>query len=406
MKEKKTALVLGGGGSRGAYEVGVWQALRELGIGIDIACGTSVGSINAAMVVQDSFDVAVNLWNDLDTGMIFDIEVDKGKKKQNKAIIPEIAGIPLEEAKAYAKEIVTNGGAESSGLAAILNKYIDEEAVRNSPVEYGLTTVELPNFVPHYLYKETIPKGKLTDYIIASSSVAPAIKPHKIDGKDFIDGGFADVVPITLALDKGADNIIAVNLNAVGIMRKDKFKEAEAYADMVKTISCAWDMGNMLVFDKNNSKRLIRLGYLDGMKAFDVFSGELYAFSKGEFDKKTLKEAEAAGKLFELDPGLIYKKEIFNNALKESIQSQQSVMNRELAALPDKKRNQRNLLKELALEAVSLISGKVSRKSLTILIAEDLKDGEKDSVLTSRAARKLFPDEIAAANYIIKYRLL
>ncbi|MBQ6088299.1 MAG: patatin-like phospholipase family protein, partial [Firmicutes bacterium] len=50
MKNKKTALVLGGGGSRGAYQIGVWQALKELGIRIDMVYGTSVGAINAAMV--------------------------------------------------------------------------------------------------------------------------------------------------------------------------------------------------------------------------------------------------------------------------------------------------------------------------------------------------------------------
>lgn len=48
MKEKggdglmeKTALVLGGGGARGAYEVGVWQALCELDVPVDIVTGTS-----------------------------------------------------------------------------------------------------------------------------------------------------------------------------------------------------------------------------------------------------------------------------------------------------------------------------------------------------------------------------
>ena len=40
-KQKRTALVLGGGGSRGAYEAGVWQALSELGIDIDIVTGCS-----------------------------------------------------------------------------------------------------------------------------------------------------------------------------------------------------------------------------------------------------------------------------------------------------------------------------------------------------------------------------
>lgn len=47
--QKKTALVLSGGGSRGAYQCGVWQALTELGITIDIVIGVSVGAINGSM---------------------------------------------------------------------------------------------------------------------------------------------------------------------------------------------------------------------------------------------------------------------------------------------------------------------------------------------------------------------
>ena len=42
----KTALVLGGGGSRGAYEIGVWKALNELNIHADIVTGTSIGALN------------------------------------------------------------------------------------------------------------------------------------------------------------------------------------------------------------------------------------------------------------------------------------------------------------------------------------------------------------------------
>ena len=39
----RLALVLAGGGSRGAYQIGVWQALREMGIEYQIVTGTSVG---------------------------------------------------------------------------------------------------------------------------------------------------------------------------------------------------------------------------------------------------------------------------------------------------------------------------------------------------------------------------
>lgn len=49
---EKTALVLGGGGARGAFEVGVWKALDELDYKPDIITGTSVGALNGALMLQ------------------------------------------------------------------------------------------------------------------------------------------------------------------------------------------------------------------------------------------------------------------------------------------------------------------------------------------------------------------
>ena len=48
----KLAIVLAGGGSRGAYQIGVWKALREMGIEYHIVTGASVGALNGAMMVQ------------------------------------------------------------------------------------------------------------------------------------------------------------------------------------------------------------------------------------------------------------------------------------------------------------------------------------------------------------------
>ena len=59
----------------------------------------------------------------------------------------------------YAKLIFSNGGAGISGLKALLEKYIDEERIRKSPVDYGLVVMERASMKPHYLYKEDIPKG-------------------------------------------------------------------------------------------------------------------------------------------------------------------------------------------------------------------------------------------------------
>ena len=48
--EKDYCLVLAGGGMRGAYQVGVWNALQELNIHISAVAGTSIGAINAAFI--------------------------------------------------------------------------------------------------------------------------------------------------------------------------------------------------------------------------------------------------------------------------------------------------------------------------------------------------------------------
>ena len=61
----ETALVLGGGGAKGAYEVGAIAALEELGIRAGSVFGTSVGALNAAMYAQGDMGIAEALWSSL-----------------------------------------------------------------------------------------------------------------------------------------------------------------------------------------------------------------------------------------------------------------------------------------------------------------------------------------------------
>ena len=61
----QTALVLGGGGAKGAYEIGAIEALAELGIQAGSVYGTSIGALNAAMLAQGDLDAAVSLWETL-----------------------------------------------------------------------------------------------------------------------------------------------------------------------------------------------------------------------------------------------------------------------------------------------------------------------------------------------------
>lgn len=376
-KQKKVALVLGGGGSRGAYEAGVWQALTELGIEIDIVTGCSVGAINAAMVVQGNVDLTAQLWRELETHMVFDV--------------PE-GSQPIE----YAREIVFNHGAGTSGLKGLLTKYIDEDVVRNSPMVYGIPVVSLPTFDAHYLYKEDIPSGKMIDFIIASASAFPAIHNCEIDGVDYIDGGYADEIPVEMAVKKGATHVIAVNLKGMGVVRHETLETAPNLV----YIEPKWDLGSILIFDKANSKRILRLGYLDAMKALGLIDGTYFSFAKGTFPKTILKEADACAKIFELDPLVLYTNEIFLEKISDAARTS----NHEAKEALDKYGDVFSL--QSPKELLTNIRNVANPRALTFLIAYNLKEKGPQSIFLSRAAVKLLPDIIHAASFLVKYQLI
>lgn len=369
MENRKTALVLGGGGSRGAYEIGVWQALRELGIPIDIVTGSSVGAINGALIAQDAFDLAVSLWQEIETPMVFDIEI---------------------------KDILSKTGIGNNRMKALLRKYIDEGAIRSSSIEYGLVTAELPAMTPKFLMKAQIPEGMLVDYLLASSTLFPAMKSYEIDSMRFVDGGFADNIPVGLALDHGATHVIAVDLNAMGVVRKKRLNDA----DFLRIIQCPWDLGNFLIFDKINSKKIMRLGYLDTLKAFQICDGSHYCFAKGEFDKRSIQGATTAGIIFELDPEIIYKKYIYNAYLKNAVDAHMEATEKELQSYSN---SRKSWLHESILKAKSTLN----QKTMTLIIARSLKEtSDSKNIFLTRPAMKLLRDELLAANYLIKESLI
>lgn len=263
----KTALVLAGGGSRGAYEVGVWRALGELDERFSIVTGTSVGALNGAAIAQGSFELAEQMWRELETSRVFDVELDETLPPKKKLI---------EAVKLFGMAAVGQGGAGTHALEALLKQYIDEDAVRSSPLDFGLVTVQLPAFKPVLIWKDEIPQGKLIDFLIASSSVFPAIQPRDIDGIKYIDGGYYDNMPVRMAIDRGADKVIAVNMRAVGVVRRSHFKGFD-----IREISSYWDLGAMLLFDPNSARLNMRLGYLDTMRSYGIYDGHAFAFVKG-----------------------------------------------------------------------------------------------------------------------------
>ena len=83
---KKVGLVLEGGGGRGAYQIGVWRALRESGLEEYIAAvsGSSVGGLNAALFIQNDLEKAEKIWNSISPEQI----LTPRSKSKNKRSAP------------------------------------------------------------------------------------------------------------------------------------------------------------------------------------------------------------------------------------------------------------------------------------------------------------------------------
>ena len=266
----KRAIVLSGGGSKGAYQIGVWKALKKMHIDYDIVTGTSVGALNAALMIQKNYYRAVWLWHNLDFSIVFDekIDFDYNSKDGKKELM-----------KFYAKNIV-NGGTNVTKLEQTISKTVNIDKIYKSKIDMGIVTVKLPTLKPITLTKNQMPKNRLKDYLIASASCYPAFQKKNINGSNYIDGGFYDNLPINLAIDMGAEEVIAIDLKEVGFKQKVKDKSVK-----VKIVSPRNDIGSFLVFDKNMARRCIKLGYNDTMKEFTLLEGNKYTFKKSSFDK-------------------------------------------------------------------------------------------------------------------------
>jgi NTE family protein len=256
-------LVLGGGGARGAYEVGVWKALRELDIPIDTVVGTSVGALNGAIIIQDDYDLAYKLWTSISIESVIKVEkeiaVVEGDKRKNIDILTII------------KNTIASGGLDITPLRELLSRVIDEEKIRKSPIDFGMVTFSLTDFSPLKLFKRDIPEGKLIDYLLASACL-PSFKPQEIGDKKFIDGGVYDNLPISLAVDKKIKNIISVDINGPGLTRRVDEKST----NIISIKNPEELTGGLLDFSGNKSKAYIDLGYYDALRTFGKLRGSKY----------------------------------------------------------------------------------------------------------------------------------
>ena len=254
------ALVLAGGGARGSYQVGVWRALMELDWHPQIITGTSVGSLNGAMFVLDLYETARDMWLTIRSKDVMELPEDNAD---------------LSALHSFLRRVVKAGGMDVSPLEEIVERVLDEDALRKAEIRFGLVTVEQRGLKPRELPLEQIPEGRVKDYLMASAACFPALQARDIDGVKFLDGGYSDNMPTGLAKDMGAEELVCVDLEGVGITRPNL---TGLPTTMIRSY---WELGDILHFDPDTARRNMELGYYDTLRAFGRLRGCAYAVDNG-----------------------------------------------------------------------------------------------------------------------------
>lgn len=271
---KERALVLEGGGAKGAYQIGALKALMENGLEFNAIVGTSIGAINAAFIAQGDIDKVEELWKTLSFKEIADINNELIENFMTNQVSVE----DFKEIKNIISRTIKDKGIDLKLMREIMAKYIDEDKIRNSKIRYGLVTFCISDLKPKKLFIEDIPKGQLIDYLLATSNL-PGFQRAVIDDKSFIDGGIYDNCSVEMLYEAGYKDILAIRL-----FRKNHIRNYSSLIKnkdlKIKMIVPSRDLPNILNFETKTLNSLLKYGYVDAIKQIKKLDGTQYVFKK------------------------------------------------------------------------------------------------------------------------------
>lgn len=261
----KYGLVLSGGGSKGAYESGCLKALQELVYHFDIVTGTSIGALNGLLVAQEDYQKLYELWDTLSLEKVLKHPIQFDFSIEN--LMNNSSNIGP-----FLKSYLDKKGADIEPLIQLIKGLYNGKKAKNSPIQYGLCTVAFPSMKPLEITIDEMSEDNIVEYAIASASCFPAFPIHYIDKQGYIDGGYYDNLPVSLALKMGAQKIIAIELN------QEATHSYLLHRENITFIRPSKHLGGFLDFNREVLDQRIRLGYLDTLKTFKKLKGHRFAF--------------------------------------------------------------------------------------------------------------------------------
>jgi NTE family protein len=196
-RRPRTAFVFAGGGSLGAVQVGMLQALTERGECPDFVVGASAGAINAAYFAahpdRRGADALDALW--------------RGLKRRDV--------MPMRLRDILRVAMRRDHLADPGGLRRLLERHLPYRRLEEASIPLHAVATDLASG------RETLlSKGSVIDAVMASAAIPGVFPPVRIDGRELIDGGVANNTPISSALALGATRIVVLPTGFACAMRR------------------------------------------------------------------------------------------------------------------------------------------------------------------------------------------
>ncbi|MGY1643229.1 patatin-like phospholipase family protein [Geodermatophilus sp. SYSU D00703] len=229
-----TAFVLSGGGSLGAVQVGMLQALAERRIRPDLLVGTSAGALNAVFLAAHgsgpgALDRLAAIWAGLRRDDVFPIRAPR--------MVLALAG-------------ARNSLCDSHGLARLVGEHVGLACLEAASIPVHLVATDLLSGE-----EVLLSEGDVLSAVLASSAVPAVLPPVRRDGLTLVDGGLADNAAISQAVALGADRVyvlptgyacalpspptrpLAVAVQALGLLVQQRLiTDVAQYADCVDLV--------------------------------------------------------------------------------------------------------------------------------------------------------------------------
>ncbi len=181
------ALVLSGGGAKGAYEAGVAAAFIKRGLPIRLVAGSSAGALNAAMLADGRVDELEALWRGLTRERVYAVRASVF-----------FAGLLPGWLTLLA---VDRAGSlfDSLALRELITGSLDLGRVRASPVRLLVVTTDLARRERRLFDNQTV----TVDALMAAAAIPGAFPPVEVDGALLVDGGLIGRAPVLEAIESG-----------------------------------------------------------------------------------------------------------------------------------------------------------------------------------------------------------